>query len=441
MAVTAGVVALFEVDTLIDSLRVHSQLRQMLIDRTNATAAGLRPAVAERLRPGSEAAWDQVALDVQGAARAAEVELLDAATAASLHARPQPPPVRHWPDARQLANLRSGAALTFGPFFDNGPRLLSYVSAVSGGRDVVVRFSTAIPEVAAFVDERRRLLLAHGAAIALLLAAAVIALRPAPGAEPLHPPGVLEAYEQAMERLRDHAQALTRDHQAERRRMEGEIRDKEALARSGELAAGITHEVRNGLATILGFARLLEQSAATSEQAEAARGIRQECQAIETVVRRLLDYVKSETLHPTSFDLTRLLKRVSARESRGHPDTEVSLLGGEAAIVGDEELLERAFENLVRNALEAAPPGGHVWITAASDDTHVGVVVADDGPGMSAEALAQLRPFYTTKPSGTGLGLALALKIVLLHQGELKLRPRSPRGLEVAVRLPAAGPR
>jgi signal transduction histidine kinase len=136
-----------------------------------------------------------------------------------------------------------------------------------------------------------------------------------------------------------------------------------------------------------------------------------------------------------------MLQRVTARECRSHPDRALDLDVGEAVVVGDEELLERAFENLVRNALEAAGAGGRVWITASREDGCLVVAVADDGPGMSAAALAQLRPFYTTKASGTGLGLPLAAKIARLHQGELKLGPRSPRGLTVTVRLPVEGPR
>jgi len=102
----------------------------------------------------------------------------------------------------------------------------------------------------------------------------------------------------------------------------------------------------------------------------------------------------------------------------------------------------RAFENLVRNAREAAGEGGHVWMAGARDGDAVAVTVADDGPGLPSDARPQMvRPFSTTKAGGLGLGLPIAVKIVGLHGGDLILGDRqSAEGLAVTVRLPVAGP-
>jgi two-component system sensor histidine kinase DctS len=160
------------------------------------------------------------------------------------------------------------------------------------------------------------------------------------------------------------------------------------------------------------------------------------------VVRRFMDFVKRETLNLVPMDLGRMLARVVARETRGRPGGEVRLEGGEEAgpLVGDEDLLERAFENLVRNAWEAAGEKGHVWIRTVREGDAVVVGISDDGPGIPAAARQGLRPFFTTKAGGLGLGLPIALKIVRLHQGDLTLSERPPRGLVVTVRLPARGP-
>ena len=87
---------------------------------------------------------------------------------------------------------------------------------------------------------------------------------------------MLVAYEEAMERLRDHGEEQTERHAAERRQLEDVLRDKEALARAGELTSGIVHEVRNGLGTIVGYARLVENGLAGGggQRAQHPRGMR-----------------------------------------------------------------------------------------------------------------------------------------------------------------------
>jgi signal transduction histidine kinase len=152
-----------------------------------------------------------------------------------------------------------------------------------------------------------------------------------------------------------------------------------------------------------------------------------------------MDFVKRETLDWAPFDLGRMLSRVVAREFRHRPDVKPIITGleGGCPLVGDEELLERAFENLVRNAADAGGTGGRVWVEVAREAQSVIVTVADDGPGMPPERRAEIRPFFTSKAGGLGLGLPIALKIVRLHDGTLELGDRSPRGLSVTVRLPA----
>jgi len=108
------------------------------------------------------------------------------------------------------------------------------------------------------------------------------------------------------------------------------------------------------------------------------------------------------------------------------------------SIEADEDVLERAFENLVRNARDAAGAAGHVWIEVERAGGFAVVTIADDGPGMPPAVRDSLRPFFTTKSGGLGLGLPFAFKIVRQHGGELTLGDRQPRGLIVRVRLPLA---
>jgi signal transduction histidine kinase len=90
----------------------------------------------------------------------------------------------------------------------------------------------------------------------------------------------------------------------------------------------------------------------------------------------------------------------------------------------------------VRNALEAAGPKGQVKVYALREDGVVQVVIEDDGPGLGGKSEDGLKPFYSTKAGGLGLGLPIAHKIVRLHRGELRLEDRAPKGVRVSVRLP-----
>jgi signal transduction histidine kinase len=371
---------------------------------------------------------------------ASEVEVFDESGHALL-SRPTVSPVGHWPQPAEQQSLRAGQRLALAAQSGSALRVLTYRPFTEGEHRRLLRLSTAVPDLEDDLSERQRVVIGHMVALSILLLAGGLVLLP-PGRVSDRPrPRVLDAYEQAMVQLRERGREMSREHEVERRRMEEAIEDKEAMARAGELTAGIVHEMRNGLGTILGYARILERDAASSAAAEAGLRIREECETLETVARRFMDFVKRETLDRAAFDLGRMLSRVVAREFRPRPGVKTILTGLEdrPTLVGDEELLERAFENLVRNAADAGGPTGQVWVDIAQDAQSLIVTVGDDGPGMPPERRAAIRPFFTTKGGGLGLGLPIALKIVQLHGGTLQLGDRKPRGLAVTVRLPLAG--
>jgi signal transduction histidine kinase len=231
---------------------------------------------------------------------------------------------------------------------------------------------------------------------------------------------------------------MTARHEAERQRMEDAIREKDALARAGELTAGIVHEVRNGLGTIVGYARLLERGDQPVGASEAAGAIREECETLEVVVRRFNEFIRQERLNLAELDLSPLLSRVVAREIRGREEIAPFFYGLEQPLVmrGDEELLERAFENVVRNAAEAASEGGG----RIDIEDQLEIRIGDDGPGLPPDHPGEVRPFFTTKTGGLGLGLPLARKILLLHSGSLRLTDNPAAGVTVLIRLPVHGP-
>jgi signal transduction histidine kinase len=405
---------------------------------TSETEARVRlalPRLLSLLGTGTLETWNEALGSAIEASLATEADIVEAASGRVLLSRPTALPVA------AATGAPNGAELAPGDFrssvVQSGPELraLTRVAFDWNGKRCVLRLARPAADLLADARERQQLLGAHLLSLSVLALAAGVMLVPR-----RHPaeggPSALHAYEQAMVRLRDQGEERTRAHAAERRRMEEQIQDKEAMARAGELTSGMVHEVRNGLGTILGYARLLERGPANEAEA-IGRHIREECETLEAVVRRFMDFVKRETLQMAPFDLVRTLTRVVARESRGRPGARVELDTPEALeIVADEELLERAFENLVRNARDAAGERGRVDVRVAEGGDRVEIVVADDGPGIPPEKLRELRPFFTTKPGGMGLGLPIAYKIVHLHGGTLALEARQPNGLLVRVGLP-----
>jgi signal transduction histidine kinase len=430
------VLGLFELQNLLEILLSQSRLRERAVRSAQDAARAAEPQVSVLLAPGGGDAWNAALLSALRATSAAEAELFTVG-GQPIAAQPRAAPVEHWLRAEDLQTLRQGARITAGPLPGDGGRLLTYAVVRSGGTEMVLRLATTATDLVEDLHERRQLLVGHVVAMVLLAAVAIMAVFPGRLA-PASAPREIEAYVEAMERLRDHGEAMSQRHEA----LEEALQDREAMARAGELTAGMVHEVRNGLGTIVGYARLVESSAASSAAVDAAGRIREECETLETVVRRFMDFVRREKLSLGPVDLGRMLSRVVARETRGRPGGEVHVEGSPAGgpLTGDEDLLERAFENLVRNAREAAGEHGSVWIDTAREGEEVVVAVSDDGPGMPEAARERLRPFFTTKAGGLGLGLPIALKIVRLHQGDLALSPRAPRGLVVTVRLPAKGP-
>ena len=442
VALALAVVALFEVLSLLQGVRSVRRLRARVAEEAEQRVLAARPSLDPVLGLGDPNAWDLAARAALDRGLASEVEVIGAGGKV-LFSRPTAVPVSHLLGPGEKEHLAAGHPLSV--VVQDGPvvRALVYLPIRGAGEGAAFRLAAPAPDLEEELRERQQVFLGHLASLAALALAAALVLLPR-DPEPVAPPeGALSAYEQAMERLRDRGEEMTARHEAERQRMEESIREKEALARAGELTAGIAHEVRNGLGTIVGYARLLERSALAEDPAAAARAIREECETLETVVRRFTDFVKLERLRLADADLARLIARVVAREARARDEVRTRLSGLDAPLVvrADEEMLERAFENLVRNAVEAAAAGGrHVEVSAREAGGLVEVRIDDDGPGLAPDHPGEIRPFYTTRPGGLGLGLPLARKIVLLHGGTLDLSGRAPAGVRVEVHLPTAGP-
>jgi len=225
--------------------------------------------------------------------------------------------------------------------------------------------------------------------------------------------------------------------------LEEELRLKDSLARLGELTAGIAHEFRNGLATIHGYARLLDLEKLTPDFRPYVQGIRDETEALGQVVTNFLNFAKPAELTLTPVDMRAIADRAAdeIRPEARNRGGEVLVTGQFGMVEGDEVLLRQAFSNLCRNALEACagPQPPRIALDGAPDvpPGHLRISVSDNGPGVDPAVASRIfRPFFTTKARGTGLGLALVQKIVVTHNGRVTAGNAEDGGARVTVSLP-----
>ncbi|HZI80441.1 MAG TPA: ATP-binding protein [Vicinamibacterales bacterium] len=207
--------------------------------------------------------------------------------------------------------------------------------------------------------------------------------------------------------------------------LEEQLRLKEALARVGELTAGIAHEFRNGLATIHGYSRLIRPDDLPPVYRPYVDGIRQETEALGHVVTNFLKFARPEQVVFAPVDLDAVVRRAADDLKMELPETTVEVRGDFGAIEGDEVLLRQVFGNLIRNAAEACQASGvapRIEIQAQRDGRTCRIAVDDNGPGVPGAARSKIfQPFFTTRSRGTGLGLAIVQKLVVTHNGRVSV--------------------
>ncbi len=222
--------------------------------------------------------------------------------------------------------------------------------------------------------------------------------------------------------------------------LEEQLRLKETLARLGELTAGLAHEFRNGLATIHGYARLLDPAVMPARGASYVQGIRDETESLGAIVTNFLAFARPEPIALQPLDLGPVVERAVA-DAQTEPGT-VTIEGVFGRVPGDEVLLRQAFANLVRNAVEARrAPGVSPRVVVRGDilpaEGLTRVSVRDNGEGLPPGDRGRLfRPFFTTRPNGTGLGLALVQKFVVTHNGQVRALDAPGGGAVFEVSLP-----
>ncbi len=237
---------------------------------------------------------------------------------------------------------------------------------------------------------------------------------------------------------------MTADLKASRERL---VR-AERVATWAEAARRIAHEIKNPLTPIATSLHRLCKKAETlpPEERRAIEDLLAPMQEEVANLRSLADafseFARLPAPKPGPVDVRDLLEKVASLYREGtETRTSVAVASGTPPASGDRELLWRAFSNLVKNAVEATGGKGTIRLEAAPRGDLVEVVVADDGPGVAPEIRDKIfAPTFTTKPGGSGLGLALVERIVLDHGGTIALDPAPGEGTSFRVSLPAWRP-
>jgi len=211
-------------------------------------------------------------------------------------------------------------------------------------------------------------------------------------------------------------------------------------------AAGVAHEISSPLGVITGRAeQLLQRFPDDDRTRRGLATILEESRRISGTVRRFLHLARGgepaiQALDPRSLALASA-GMVAHRFQSAGVELTADVPGGLPPLHGDGTLLEQALVNLLLNACDACAAGGHVRLEVEALPGLLQFVVEDDGHGVRSELAARVtEPFFTTKPSGRGhgLGLAITQEILKMHRGCLTIEPRGTGGTRVLVRLPAA---
>ncbi len=233
----------------------------------------------------------------------------------------------------------------------------------------------------------------------------------------------------------------------ELRQIQDELTSKQQLATVGELAAAIAHEVRNPLAVIVNAVAGLRRAGMSEDDRKVLLDIvDEEAARLNRLVTDLLRFARPVTVQRSAVSLVELAHRAQSLAREGHTVTvSISDDPDVATVWVDPGLFRLVFDNLVENALQSMPGGGTVTIEIRRGDWNgascVRVEIRDQGQGMEPEVLERaVDPFFTTRPSGTGLGLPIVQRIIEAHGGDIEIESEAGAGTSVILLLPMGEP-
>jgi two-component system NtrC family sensor kinase len=219
----------------------------------------------------------------------------------------------------------------------------------------------------------------------------------------------------------------------------------EKMAAAGRLSASIAHEVNNPLQSVQNCLHLAARDDLPEEKRKEYFDLaRTELERLTVTVRRMLDFYRPGAASPELVNLEELLnyvltlmqKQLSERRIR----VKVNWASSTPSIMAVKSQVQQVFINLILNAFDAMPGGGHLTVTGRSVDDNIEILFQDNGPGIPVDQQKNIfEPFFSTKEGGTGLGLTVSYNIVTAHGGTLELLADHGRGACFRLFLPTGG--
>jgi PAS domain S-box-containing protein len=225
-------------------------------------------------------------------------------------------------------------------------------------------------------------------------------------------------------------------------RINRQLEVSERLAAMGRVTAGVAHEVKNPLNSMRLWLENLKENLSPSEAVprQAVAVLDSEIKRLDSVVKRFLDFMRTPELRLEETDLSRLVDEVAAiaqpQMERAGVQPQVQCAPVPSVYV-DQALIKQALLNLVYNSIEAMPNGGRLTLALERRGDNAEISVSDTGVGIKPEHRARVfQLFFTTRPGGSGIGLASAYKTMQLHEGSIDFESEAGRGTTFRIELP-----
>jgi signal transduction histidine kinase len=225
-----------------------------------------------------------------------------------------------------------------------------------------------------------------------------------------------------------------------RKQVEAQLREQAALARLGQLAAVVAHEVRNPLAGLRAGLQVIDRRVSEPRDRSVIAAMIQRIDGLNDKVEDLLLYARPKPPRRRPVDLKSLMREVvmSAQISTGRAEASIPVCGDAVWASADPDMLRAALLNLTLNACQVAPHKD-VDVRISAADGVCRIAVCDRGPGIPAAIRDRIfEPFFTTRVNGTGLGLAIVKRLMELQDGSVELRDREGGGTIAEVTIPPA---